>query len=181
MSEEMDNYMFAPVIAKRNYCVPATLQMVLEHYNIQGFDQDKIASSLSIVSDDDTVEHVKWGTQIDNDTLNNFFGNNHINLQEKYVPINHFMDGYFMIHRLKELLQNDISIICGYNYTWLFGNREDTYRHVSIIVDVDVMSEKVLLLDPGPKDAGYKYVSAEKLFCAIKAGRDGLWCISKKF
>ena len=176
----MDNYVFSPVVAKHNYCVPAVLQMVLEHYNIHGFDQDRIATNLSIVSDDVDIEHVKWGAQIEKDTINNFFLNNQINLQENFISINQFMDDYFMSNKIKELLQNNISIICGYNYTWLFGDREDTFRHVSIIVDIDMETEKILLLDPGPKNAGYKYVFAEKLFYAIKAGKDGLWCISPK-
>lgn len=176
----MNNYVLSPVVAKQNYCVPAVLQMVLEHYNIQGFDQDRIATNLSIVNDDDDIEHVKWGTQIEKDTINNFFLSNQINLQENFISINQFMDDYFMSNKIKDLLQNNMSIICGYNYTWLFGDREDTYRHVSIIVDIDMKAEKILLLDPGPENAGYKYVFAEKLFYAIRAGKDGLWCISKK-
>lgn len=176
----MNNYVLFPIVAKQNYCVPAVLQMVLEHYNIYGFDQDRIAANLSIVADDMDIEHAKWGAQIKKDTINNFFLHNQINLQEKFISINQFMDEYFMSNKIKELLQNGISIICGYNYTWLFGNREDTYRHVSIIVDIDVKSGEILLLDPGPKNAGYKNVPTEKLFYAIKAGRDGLWCISEK-
>lgn len=175
----MKKFIDNPIVAKQNYCVPAVLQMVLEHHNVYGYNQDKIASQLCIIPDSDDVDHSEWGARIKNDTINNFFSCNNINLKEQYVPINQFMDNYFMCEKIKELISKNITIICGYNYTWLFGNQEDTYRHVSIIVDVDLDTDKILLLDPGPKDAGYKYVASDKLFYAIKAGKDGLWCITE--
>lgn len=170
-------YVKQPVIAKRNYCVPAVLQMVLEHYGIDNFTQESIASQLHIISDDDDIPHINWGTQIDNNTLNNFFQNNGIALHEKYIHIGHFMDDYFFQEALPNLLKESVSVICGFNYTWLYSEGEDTYRHVSIIVNFNSQTEIVTLLDPGPKNAGYKEVSAYKLYQAIKAGGDGLWCI----
>lgn len=89
------------------------------------------------------------------------------------------MDGCFLGDEIYNLLQKGISIICGFNYTWLHGNQVDTYRHVSIIVDFNPKSEMVTLLDSGPKEAGYKEVSVDKLYQAIKAGKDGLWCINE--
>lgn len=176
----MKKYVKQVVTAKRNYCVPAVLQMVLEHHGIFGLTQDIIANQLDIVPDNEKVDHIYWGTQIANNTLNNFFEHNGINLYEQYMNINTFMDDYFFQETIVDMLKKEISIICGYNYTWLYGNREDTYRHVSIIVDFDSKTEKVTLLDPGPKDAGYKEVTVDKLFIAIKAAKDGLWCIMKK-
>lgn len=173
----MNKYKYNLIIAKPNFCVPATLQMVLEYHGITGINQELIASQLTITPDNDDIEHIHWGTYIEHNTLNSFFKRNEICLNEKYIPINIFMDSDFFIEKVKELLDNNISIICGYNYTWLFGDCDDTYRHVSIIVDIILNENKVLLLDPGPKEAGYKYVSADKLFYAIKAGKDGLWCI----
>lgn len=174
------NNSYEPIVAKPNFCVPAVLQMVLKHFGVKEMTQDEIASQLFITPDRNDVEHINWGARIENDTLNIFFQNNGLELQEKYISINQFMDSSFLIDKLQELIQKQVSIICGYNYTWLFGDREDTFRHVSIVVDVFLNEDKVLLLDPGPKDAGYKYVSADKLFYAIKAGKDGLWCITPK-
>ena len=59
----------------------------------------------------------------------------------------------------------------------LYGNQEDTFQHVSIITEV-MPNNELRLLDPGPRDAGYKNVNAEDLYYAIKAAHDGLWCIS---
>lgn len=165
-------------VAKHNFCVPAALQMILNYYGIKEMTQDKIASQLFITPDRENIEHMNWGTCVGNDTLNTFFQNNNLQLKEDYISINQFMDSFFLIEKLQELLQEETSIICGYNYTCLFGNGEDTFRHVSIIADVLPNEDRILLLDPGPKNAGYKYVSADKLFYAIKVGRDGLWCIT---
>lgn len=172
-------YVEQPTIAKRNYCVPAVLQMVLEHYGIRGFTQDLIAKQLIIIPDNDDTDHVNWGAQITNNTLNDFFEHNRISLREHYIHISHFMDEYFFEEEILNLLQKGVSIICGFNYTWLYSNKEDTYRHVSIIVDYNPINEEVTLLDPGPKGAGYKEVSAYKLYQAIRAGKDGLWCITE--
>ena len=175
----MKIYVETPTIAKRNYCVPAVLQMVLEHYGIHDFSQELIASQLTMIPDNVEIDHMRWGAQIANDTLNVFFAHNNIKLSERYIPITHFIDEYFFEEEILNQLQKGVSLVCGFNYTWLYSNREDTYRHVSIIVDCNPATETVTLLDPGPKDAGYKKVLIDKLYQAIQAGKDGLWCISE--
>lgn len=174
----MKKYLEQLVISEPNWCVPAVLEMVLKHHGIDTFSQQDIAKQLNVVCATDEVEHKNWGAQIKVNTLNNFFAANMIPLHEEYIPIKHFIDDYFMTEKIQELLENDISIVCGYNYTWLYGNREDTFQHVSIITEVISEGNEVCLLDPGPKDAGYKTVKAGDLYCAISAARDGLWCIS---
>lgn len=173
----MQMYVKQPVTAKPNYCVPAVLQMVLEHHGIYGFTQESIASQLVIYPDHDNIPHENWGTQISSHTLNDFFSQNGIALREEYIHIGHFMDDYFFQEALPGLLRKTVSIICGFNYTWLYSQGEDTFRHVSIITDFEPATETVTLLDPGPREPGYKSVSAYKLYQAIKAGDDGLWCV----
>lgn len=175
----MKKYVEKPIVAKSNYCVPAVMEMVLNHYGIFTLTQDKIAQQLSIVDATDDYDHREWGAHISNNTLNNFFAENEIVLHEDYIPISHIMDDYFLSEKIKSLLDNGYSIICGYTYTWLFGKQEDTFGHVSIIVDYIDKTDNVVLLDPGPKNAGYKEVGVEALFYAIKAAKDGLWCINK--
>lgn len=175
----MKKFVSEIVIAKQNYCVPATMQMVLEHFGILGYTQDIIAEQLVIVSDNDNINHTKWGTQIKSDTLNDFFKKNQIKLHERYLHISNFMDDYFLGEKILELLKENKVIICGYNYTWLYSNCEDSYRHVSIIVDFDPIVDTVVLLDPGPREYGYKKVKLDRLYVSIKAANDGLWCIEK--
>lgn len=165
------------IVARPNYCVPAVLEMVLNHHNISSFSQNDIAQQLNIVPADDSVDPELWGAHISDDTLNNFFAQNGIPLRERYISIHNFMDEYFMGEKIATLLVNGASIICGYNYTWLFGKKEDRFGHVSIIVSISDNFERVELLDPGPKNAGYKTVGSYDLFAAIKARNDGLWCI----
>lgn len=173
----MKKYLEQLVVSEPNWCVPATLEMVLKHHGIDTFSQHEIAKQLDIVSASDEVEHKRWGAQIKENTLNDFFVANMIPLHEEFIPIWHFMDDYFMAEKIQELLKSNISIVCGYNYTWLYGNKEDTFQHVSIIVNVLLQNDQICLLDPGPKNAGYKTVKSEDLFYAIRAARDGLWCI----
>lgn len=164
------------MIAKRNFCVPAVLQMLLEHHGIHGFSQERIAEQLVIIPDDNDIDHSTWGTQITNNTLNCFFKNNNIPLRERFIRSNIFIDEFYFEDEICELLKSNFSIICGFNYTTLFGNSEDTYRHVSIITDVN--KGIITLLDPGPKNSGYKEVSSYKLLQAINMAKDGLWCIT---
>ena len=176
----MQRYTKDLVIAKPNYCVPASMLMVLQHYGIYELTQDNIADSLSITPINENIDHGLWGAHVDNNTLNNFFDKNCIGLTETFVSINSFMDEYFMSDKIEELLSNDVSIICGYNYMYLFGKREDTFGHVSIIFDISDDKRIISIIDPGPKNAGVKRVDASELFYAIKARNDGLWCIKRK-
>ena len=173
----MKKYVEQIVVAEPNWCVPAALEMVLKHHGINSLTQWEIAGCLDIVPASDKVEHNKWGAKIKQNTLNDLFVRNAIPLREKYISISQFMDEFFMSQKLAELLLRNVSIICGYNYTSLFGCREDFFQHVSIVVDILPDFSGILLLDPGPKDAGYKVVKSDDLFYAIKAAKDGLWCI----
>lgn len=76
-------------------------------------------------------------------------------MHEEFIPIGHFMDDYFMVEKIQELLKRDISVICGYNYTWLYGNQEDSFQHVSIITDVLLLEDKICLVDPDSKMLNY--------------------------
>lgn len=168
------------VVAKPNWCVPAVLEMVLRHYGISDYTQYSIAEQLNIVPASDDIVATKWGAQIGNNTLNDFFGRNGIKLREDFHSIHLYMDEVFFADEIKTLLAKGITIVCGYSYTWLFGNREDSFGHVSIIVGISGDMQSIYLLDPGPKNAGYKSVSAQDLFYAIKARNDGLWCIQEQ-
>ena len=173
----MKKYLEQIVVSKPNWCVPAVIEMVLKHHGIDTFSQQDIAKQFNIVPATDEVEHKKWGAQIKENTLNDFFSANLIPLHEEFIPIGHFMDDYFMVEKIQELLENDVSVVCGYNYTWLYGNQEDTFQHVSIIIEV-LSKNELCILVPGPKNAGYKIVKTEDLYYAIRAAKDGLWCIS---
>ena len=163
----MKKYVEQIVIAKPNWCVPAVLEMVLTHHGIKSLSQAEIAEQLDIVPAEEAIDN----------TINDFFKANSIQLHENYLPINCIQDDFFLEEEIRKLLKTNISIICGFNYTWLYGNKEDAFQHVSIIVDV-LQGSEILLLDPGPRDAGYKTVKIQDLFYAIKAAQDGLWCIS---
>lgn len=58
-------------------------------------------------------------------------------------------------------------------------NLRKKLRNRWIIVGLSEDKETIDILDPGPKNAGYKTVKSSDLFYAIKANHDGLWCTHK--
>lgn len=164
------------VIAQPFYCVPACLEMVLRHFGYTNLNQVTIARQLKINRDYGSDEQT-WGARITSNTLNDFFSENNINLVEKFISIHRFLDEYDMTDEIVKYLELG-SIICGYNYSSLFGLDDRNYQHVSIVSSFDCINDKVRIVDPGPKNSGIKWVDAEKLFYAIKRANDGLWCIS---
>lgn len=167
------------VVAKPDYCVPAVLQMVLEHYGIL-MSQDEIANSLNIIKSDEDGDPNKWGAQIGINTFNEFFTEKNIALEEETIKSSHIFDTDDFCDEIEKRISKKESIICGYTYTWLFGEKDDVFKHVSIIVDINISEEKIVLIDPGPKDPGVKEVDAYRLFQAMKQAKAGLWIIKKK-
>lgn len=106
------------VIAKLNWCVPAVLEMVLQHHGISTFSQKDIANQLNILPMSDAVSHSQWGAKIRGHAINNLFRAYSIPMYEEYILINQFMDEFYMLDRIVELLSQRISIICGYNYAF---------------------------------------------------------------
>lgn len=166
------------VVAKKEYCIPAVLEMVLNIYDIKSLNQDDIASQFTINSSQNTPEE-EWGIVLDNNSINNFFERNDIPLVENFISINQIYDEYDFVDRVKKELLNSV-IICGYNYSYLYGNKDRNFSHVSIILDISDDCKSVYILDPGPKESGFKWVDLYDLYLAIKNRKDGLWCISKK-
>lgn len=164
-------------IARPNWCVPAVLEMVLRHYGIKGIGQKDIAEQLEITPAEEGISREQWGARVKGGTLNEFFQSNGIPLIENYCPISHVLDEVFFVDEIQQILKKPkTSIICGYTYERLFNIGDGRYQHVSIIVDA-TDDGRVEIIDPGPKNAGLKYVNAASLFDAIRAAKDGLWCI----
>ena len=170
-------YVNQVTIAKPNWCVPAVLEMVLRHYGIECISQQDIAEQLKITPVENGISHKQWGAHVKDGTLNEFFQANNIPLKENYYPVSHILDELFFVDEIQRILKkSEVSIICGYTYERLFDIGDDVYQHVSIIVGA-TDDGHVEIIDPGPKNAGKKYVSAASLFDAIRAAKDGLWCI----
>ena len=176
------------MIARNNFCVPAVLCSIL-HAESYSVTQEAIADVLGItvpinaaetVSDISNVKFsdndIDWGVKIKSNSLNDMFSRFDIKLRETYIPINTIAEECFAEVLNLHLLEGE-HIVCGFNYSSLYSLPYANYGHVSIICDVK--SDRVILLDPGPKDAGIKSVMADNLYLAIRKRADGLWCISK--
>lgn len=174
-------------LARNFLCVPAVLETIClaEGYNIKQSDiADFFGINLPLDCKKDYQDlqniHIVddsryWGIVLSYDSINCFFQHFQIKLYEKYIPINTISEENFD-DKLTQLMQTTPHIVCGFRYTALYNGNPGDYGHVSIICDID-RKGKITLLDPGPKDAGYKIVDADALHYAIKMHRDGLWCI----
>ena len=175
-------------ISREHFCVPAVLQAVLRN---EGYDieQNDIASVLgvnipsekaedyqNIVGIKLTEDEKMWGVVLHKNSVNDLFNYFGIKLHEDYIPISTIAEEVFF-DTIKNCLSNYNHLICGFNYSALFGNSDREFGHVALICEVD-KCENISILDPGPLNSGYKSVKSDDLYYAIKRISDGLWCIS---
>jgi predicted HAD superfamily Cof-like phosphohydrolase len=180
---------YPPIKAEKYFCVPAILETILKKIGFLEIDQIEIGNFLGInvpVGYNDYPKACKnvhfsskinlFGVVLKNDSLNNFFKSYNIPLIEEYRSINTIAE-YDFIDLINDLVNYDCMIICGFNYSSLFSNGEKKIGHASLITSVESYKNEFTILDPGPKDFGFKNVDAEKLYDAIRSMDDGLWII----
>ena len=176
------------IVAKPYLCVPAILETTLKYYGIFNFDQEKIASNFEIFVPPnfnsrkpyyhETIDSNKWGIVLKDYSINTFFRNNSIPLRETFISIYTIYDEFNMKDLIEEMLKIDSVMICGYNYSAVFGENDSDIGHVSIIKGLKKGYEDIILLDPGPKNPGLKSVNSYDLYNAIKRKKDGICIIS---
>lgn len=176
------------VIAELYLCVPAALESIIKSEGYQEYDMYRIANTLGVMLPPlirypqvyrykYTTDPSLYGTVIRKDTINHLFFEYNLPLCEQYTRITTIGRDLFSSY-LFDVLSSGKHIICGYEYHTLHESLECCARHVSIITDVDPISEYITLLDPGPNNAGSVFVSSNVLYRAISNAKDGLWVIS---
>lgn len=169
---------FNPVKAKENYCVPAVIEMMLKSFGIKDISQDDIADELCNLTGQSFQSFFENGLRLTNTTLNEFFRRRHLALREEFISYSVLRDEYEFEETIRLYLEKDKFLICGYKYSWLYEDCSKDIQHVSIICDINTYDETLQIFDPGPYGFGLKKVSLDKLWCAVKAARDGIWIIS---
>jgi hypothetical protein len=125
-----------------------------------------------------TTNPFEFGTRIKDNELNQFFVDFNLPLIEEYKSISLFQDWEFYDKVLQEL-ENGCHLICGFSYGILFGqSKMIDIGHASIITKV-IDRNHFEILDPGPKEAGFKVVDYYKLYSAIRTKKDGVWIIKE--
>lgn len=187
--EGANGKIYKPITAKNYLCVPYVIRMVLcsEKYDIS---IEEIANYFGVVlppgiyynqinnycySDDSHIQ----GITIKQNSINDFFHFHKLPLVEEYIRINHINKDFFT-DCINDLLLQGNHIICGYEYHSLQKEKDEYAGHVSLIINVNTHYDSVVLLDPGPKDAGCKTVDAYDLYNAISLAKDGLWTIKRE-
>lgn len=163
--------------AKKEYCFPAVVEILLKLYGYNDMDQCVIAQKLCELTGQDVVSFVQDGLRIKPGILNKFFVENGLKLKEQYISYAEIYDEYDFECKLKAQCEQDSFIICGYNYSWLFNKRSGTANHVSIICSVNSDLEKITMFDPGPERYGHKDVKIIDLWYAMRIAQAGIWCI----
>lgn len=178
--------MINPVVAKPYCCMPAVLESILRHYGYERFSQFDIAEYFGVYVPSGAIlpeitnaiessNAELFGIRFENKKLGDFFRENSITLKEEYLSVSHFFDEYHFQQKVEKLLALGCSLICGYNYSALFGTSNDVIGHVSIILSLHGTTVK--MLDPGPKNPGEKNVDIEKLFFSMRSKFGGIWII----
>lgn len=163
--------------AEEGYCLPAIMEILLKTFGYNDMDQWTIAQKLCELTRQDVSSFAKDGVIIKPDTLNAFFLRQGFKLHAQYTPFTEIYDEFAFECRLKNQCAQDSFVFCGYNYSWLFNKRNGTANHVSAICAVDSEFGKVVMFDPGPSNWGYKTVTIEDLWYALKVAQAGIWCI----
>lgn len=163
--------------AKKGYCFPAVIEVLLKSYGYDDFDQCAIAKKLCKLAGQNMAMFVEDGLKLKPGILNSFFAENGFRLQENYISYTKMYDEYDFESRLQEYCTQGVFIICGYNYSRLFDRCKGTANHVSIVCSVNPKLGKITIFDPGPENQGYKEVDTDDLWCALKSAQAGIWCV----
>lgn len=178
------------IIAEQYLCVPTCLSVIIKAMCDTNISQYTIANYFGVnIPFGETVPGVsnliktedssKFGVEIKNNEVNSLFDFFNLPLFERYQSaFNIYPEDFPFL--VKKILSQSNSIICGFNYSYLYDYEESKIGHVSIITNVSDDMTTIELLDPGPNDFGLKCVSADKLYNAIRMKHNGLWIISKK-
>ena len=180
---------YVNTIARNHFCVPAILCTILRD---EGYDisQEIIAEilgitvpidAMQIVSDMYNINYsdndIEWGVKLEHNSINNLFSKLDVKLHETFIPINTISEDRFIDVLAFHFFSGE-HIICGFNYSSLYSLPPANYGHVSLVCDIEE-KDRIILLDPGPKNVGQKTVLADDLYIAIRKRADGLWCISR--
>lgn len=175
------------IIADKYLCVPACLEIILRSHLYQ-LNQHEIAEYFSIHVFPDyngTIKNIlytndpkKLGVILERDSINSFFDKFNLPFSEEFVSIKLLQDWMFE-DKIKECLALGSNLICGFSYGYLYKDKlKYEIGHVSIIESIT--EKNVILIDPGPLNAGSHKVEICDLYNAIRAKNDGLWVITKK-
>lgn len=176
------------VVAENYLCVPAVLETLLKSEGHRDIDKYRIANYLGVVLPP-SVHYPQvinctfsaasnlQGIKICRDTLNCFFSAFDLPLHEEYLNVRMIGHDLFSEY-IFDILSSGKHIICGYEYFSLHGLSGKYVGHVSMIVNLNLRSERIALLNPGPKEPGFEIVSSYMLYRAISIAKDGLWVIS---
>lgn len=168
------------VAVRSGYCVPAVVEMALRYYDYQIFNQEQIAQELIRITEQNYETFLIEGMKLKQGDLNKFFAENNFKIAETYISFHHILDEVDFIEKCLSELKMGVFLICGYNYSRLWESKNKSAQHVSVIIGIED-ERSVLIYDPGPEDFGIKKVLADKLWDAIRAANDGIWCIYSNF
>jgi len=163
--------------AKKEYCFPAVMEILLKIYGYNDIDQCVIAKKLCELTGQDETSFIQDGLLIRPGILDIFFRENGFKLKEQYISYVEIFDEYDFERKLEEQCAQGSFIICGYNYSWLFSKCRGAANHVSVICSVNSEIEYITIFDPGPEDYGYKEVKIDDLWYALKIAQAGIWCV----
>lgn len=173
-----------PIIKADDFCcVGAVIETVLIRNNYTNYDQYAIINEFGLTIPKSakisekinnitySANPVEWGVKLKCDSLNNFFNNKGIRLVEDYISVREIDDYGFELTLIS--ISSEFDVMFGFDYGKLY-DLPQCYNvgHVGLFLELE--TDNLLYLDPGPRNHGIRKVKIDDLYNAIKSKCDGL-------
>lgn len=167
-------YSYQPIQAKPFYCLPACLEIILKSIGVLA-SQDYFGEQIGIETASE--KDLKLGTNVQLSALNNIARLLNLEYFFTYLRAAEFEEWMFE-EKLAALLQQGDHVICTLSAGRLYKNSDLELGHAVVVKKLE--AERVEIVDPGPKDFGFKTYSLEQLYVASRYREGGLLVLSKK-
>lgn len=169
-------YSYLPIRSKPFYCVPACLEIIFMTINIS-VSQEYLGERIGINSS--SREDLNLGAKIELDNLNKIIQSigltDHIFTYIRSVELEEWM----FEEKVEELLKDGSHIVCTLSAGKLHNNSTDVELGHAVVLR-KLESGIAEIIDPGPKDFGFRKITLQHLFLASRYREGGLLVLSKK-
>jgi hypothetical protein len=167
-------------------CVGAVLETILIRNNYTNYNQYDIINEFGLTIPEKAKVSEKinkitysddpndWGVKFKCDSLNKFFTNKGIRLAEDYISICELAD--YKFESTLRSISSESDVVFGFDYGRLYDIPDcHCVGHTGIFLELE--SDNLIYLDPGPCNYGVCKVKIDDLYNAIRSKSNGLWII----
>lgn len=169
-------YSYQPIRSRPFYCVPACLEIIFRAINIS-VSQEYFGERIGV--DSSSNEDLSLGAKIELENLNKITQSlgliEYIFTYIRSVELEEWM----FEEKVERLLKDGSHIVCTLSAGKLHNNSTDFELGHAVIVR-KLESGIAEIIDPGPKDFGFREITLQHLYLASRYREGGLLVLSKK-